>query len=367
MLINDRPAKIIIFGEAGVVHSQRWANWFQNQGWTVRWFSFEPIPNDQWAESLGGDRRRRALRILSSVRHVRATIRKFSPDVVSALFVPDYGWLAAMTGFHPMAVSAWGSDVLLSPKKSPLHRLRIRYVLSRADCVFADAEFMRQSLHELNVADERITIAPLGVDPEWLRSGENRTVDQSSPITVLINRRWEPLYRIDTFIEAAGVVCRDHPGRFRFTVIGNGSEAPRLRNRVAELHLEDYLSFMPWQTVDRLRSLLAGSTLYVSTSSSDATSVSLLEAMAAGCCPIVTDIPGNREWISDGENGQLFPVGDYQALAQSIVKAANRHDWLSDVGERNRSIIKARALWYDNMTVVEDRLLEAITRWSGAQ
>ena len=89
--------------------------------------------------------------------------------------------------------------------------------------------------------------------------------------------------------------------------------------------------------------------------------------MAAGCCPIVTDIPGNREWISDGENGQLFPVGDYQALAQSIVKAANRHDWLSDVGERNRSIIKARALWYDNMTVVEDRLLEAITRWSGAQ
>ena len=50
--------------------------------------------------------------------------------------------------------------------------------------------------------------------------------------------------------------------------------------------------------------------LYLSASHSDGSSVSLMEALGCGLPVLVSDIPGNREWVTDGEQGWLFPDGD---------------------------------------------------------
>jgi glycosyltransferase involved in cell wall biosynthesis len=42
-----------------------------------------------------------------------------------------------------------------------------------------------------------------------------------------------------------------------------------------------------------------------------------LEAMASGPVPIVTDIPGNRQWVT-AATGHRFPVGDARALASAV-------------------------------------------------
>jgi glycosyltransferase involved in cell wall biosynthesis len=64
--------------------------------------------------------------------------------------------------------------------------------------------------------------------------------------------------------------------------------------------------------------ILHRASIYVSTSPTDGLSISLLEAMACGLFPIVTDVPGNRPLIQNGENGLLFPVGDSRSLAEKI-------------------------------------------------
>ena len=56
--------------------------------------------------------------------------------------------------------------------------------------------------------------------------------------------------------------------------------------------------------------------LYISIPTSDSTSVTLLEAMAAGSLPIVSDLPANREWIEDGKNG--FLLEDMSKLNEKI-------------------------------------------------
>ena len=56
--------------------------------------------------------------------------------------------------------------------------------------------------------------------------------------------------------------------------------------------------------------------MYVSTSMSDGTSVSLLEAMSCAKPVLVSDIAGNREWVEDREC--RFPVGDVRALKTAL-------------------------------------------------
>ena len=55
--------------------------------------------------------------------------------------------------------------------------------------------------------------------------------------------------------------------------------------------------------------------LYISPSHIDGSSVSLMEALACGLPALVSDIPANREWVSEGVNGWLFPDGNADILA----------------------------------------------------
>ena len=72
---------------------------------------------------------------------------------------------------------------------------------------------------------------------------------------------------------------------------------------------------------DDLPDMLAKADIYVSASRSDGTSLSLLEAMAAGAFPVVSDIPANREWLTGQGDGLLFDVDGDKMLADCLEKA----------------------------------------------
>jgi glycosyltransferase involved in cell wall biosynthesis len=95
--------------------------------------------------------------------------------------------------------------------------------------------------------------------------------------------------------------------------------------------------------------LLSQADIYVSTSLYDGTSLSLLEAMASGAFPIVTDIASNREWITDGDNGFLVSKENENLLAKRIVEAIRDHRLLGEASEKNRKIVKQKAYWAENI------------------
>ncbi|MEO6668591.1 MAG: glycosyltransferase family 4 protein [Ferruginibacter sp.] len=53
---------------------------------------------------------------------------------------------------------------------------------------------------------------------------------------------------------------------------------------------------------------------YISGSHREASSYALLEAIACGCIPIVTEIPSFKKMTSNGKVGYLYPVGNADAL-----------------------------------------------------
>jgi glycosyltransferase involved in cell wall biosynthesis len=88
--------------------------------------------------------------------------------------------------------------------------------------------------------------------------------------------------------------------------------------------------------------------LYVSASHSDGTSISLLEALACGTPALVSDIPGNREWVQPGVQGWWFPDGDAQELAQGITQAIQQRIRLAEMGCAARRLAEEKADWGKN-------------------
>jgi len=114
-----------------------------------------------------------------------------------------------------------------------------------------------------------------------------------------------------------------------------------------------------------MASWLARAEVYVSASHSDSTSQSLLEAMAAGALPVVSDIEGNREWVGYGEPADegdrrtlvgiagMFPPGDAGALATAIEHALADAEWVERARARNAAVIAARGDWHANLGRIE--------------
>jgi glycosyltransferase involved in cell wall biosynthesis len=90
-------------------------------------------------------------------------------------------------------------------------------------------------------------------------------------------------------------------------MLGGGPLAGRIHSIVQNAGLIDRVHFPGQVNQAELPEYYRAADLYVSTSHSDGTSISMLEALASGLPVLVTDIPGNQEWVAEqGEVGWLF-------------------------------------------------------------
>ena len=76
-----------------------------------------------------------------------------------------------------------------------------------------------------------------------------------------------------------------------------------LKHLTQTLSIADNVQFVGWLNQEQNFHYYALAKYWVSIPESDATAISLFEAMAMGCIPVVSDLPANREWVSNGENG----------------------------------------------------------------
>ncbi len=352
--------RILFLSDARSYHTQRWVNYFVHQGHECFLGTLEEGRKTEAEEFLIPTRLLpNFLRYPLSAGRIRSIMERIRPELVNAHFVPSYGLVGAMLKFHPLVVSTWGSDVLISPGKSWLHGKRARYVLGKADLVTADAEATAEAICRLGVERDRVVVSPMGIERTLIRRPSR---EEKPHVVVLSNRKLEPVYDVGTLLKAIPVVMGRSPKEAKFVILGEGSQKGRLLNLAIKLKVENHLEFGGVVPRAELLRLYQESDVYVSTSLSDSTSVSLLEAMNFGLIPIVTDIPGNREWVEEGNSGFLFPTSSPQALADKIISTVNQPDRWGAFREANHGIIRSRAVWEDNMKAVEDRFSRLVTK-----
>ncbi len=354
--------RIAFLADASLPHTQRWLGYFVDRQHDCLLLSLEPGDGYDcptvWMRPW--PRLPRFARYTLNVPAARRRLNAFRPDVVNAHFLPNYGWMAARAGARPLVLTTLGSDMLLVPRRTFLHAWRTRWVLQRCDRVTADAQMLARAVARFGFDTARVLTVPFGVDLEAFDRAARVAPRTNAPVRVLSTRRLEPVYDVPTLFRAATHVPPELRDAMRLRIAGVGAQAAELHAASRSTTVLPETTFLGWLEPQALTQELARAHVYVSTSRSDSTSVSLLEAMAAGCFPVVTDIEGNREWIRDGENGLLFPVGDDAALARCLERAVRDAELRQSAATLNRALIVERATWSTNMERVERLFAELL-------
>jgi glycosyltransferase involved in cell wall biosynthesis len=339
--------KLATLANASVVHTQRWVEHFRGRGHDVRLYSLEPAPPGLASTALPSLPLPGLLRYPLAWPRLARELAAFAPDLVDAHYVPNYGVLAALAGRHPLSIAAWGSDLLLAARRDPWQRARARFALTRADLVLCDAENLAEAARAAGAPADRVRALPWGVDRARFRPGPERERG-----LMLSTRMHEDVYDLPTLIEAAALVLARHP-HASLVLAGGGSRRRALEALATARLPAGRYRFVGMLAPEALAGWLARAELYLSASRSDSTSQSLLEAMAAGALPVVSDLAGNREWLGEGEGGRLFPVGDAAGFARAADAAFADSAWAAAARARNTAVIAARGDWHVNLARIE--------------
>jgi glycosyltransferase involved in cell wall biosynthesis len=245
-------------------------------------------------------------------------------------------------------VTIHGSDLRMAMTKPVLLKIFL-YICKKAQRITCVSDVQKKEIEQLGIKGENIPVFPMCIDENFLEveRSRGRGLD-SGPITVLSNRNLLPIYNVSLLIRAIPIILQKEPDT-KFFIAGDGPERDYLEKEVKKLNLNSSLQFLGGVPHEEMPNLLARTDIYVSTSLYDGTSVSLLEAMACGTFPVVTDIPSNREWISDGENGFLISTEDEKTLARQMVEVIRDTKLLAEASKKNRKIIEEKADWEENI------------------
>ncbi|HJS28969.1 MAG TPA: glycosyltransferase family 4 protein [Anaerolineales bacterium] len=322
-----------------------------------------PLPAPVKIVSWAGGKRpvswRDGLRLLASLKRVLDAVK---PDLIHAGPVQTAGLLSALSGFHPLVVASWGYDLLLDAERNWLWRQATRVTLRRADAFIGDCETIRQKALGYGVPAGKIVTFPWGIDLKAYSPSADRHPSKSGKgeekpaasirsrlgwdgcFALISTRGWEPIYGIEELARAFVLAARGRQD-LRLFMLGTGSLAGRLREIFLRGGVLERVHFPGQVGQDDLPCYFRSADLYVSASHSDGTSISLLEALATGLPALVSDIPGNREWVTPGEVGWLFQTGDVEALAEAMREAADSGSWLDELGWNARRLAEERADW----------------------
>ncbi|KFI36453.1 hypothetical protein HX99_04255, partial [Peptococcaceae bacterium SCADC1_2_3] len=156
----------------------------------------------------------------------------------------------------------------------------------------------------------------------------------------------------DTLIKSAPIVIDKIPKTY-FIIIGDGEKRGKLEKLSEDLNVKNNIKFLGFIPHEDLPKYLTAADIYVSTSLSDGTSVSLLEAMGCELVPVVTDIPANQDWIKQGVNGFLVPIRDHNALANKIIYLLENEEKRKTFGIASREIVEEKSDYYKQMAEIE--------------
>jgi glycosyltransferase involved in cell wall biosynthesis len=219
---------------------------------------------------------------------------------------------AMIGGDREWREGGWDSDNkilgrLRSP--SPVVERALLWLMRRSTYVATMGAVGRAELLKRGLDGKQVTPIPPAIDVERFKPS---VVDVDYEYDVITVAALLPNKRVADVIDAAAHLAPRRPG-LRVAIVGRGPLDAELRARARRLGLDDVVDFLGFR--DDVEALYARSRVFVLPSASEGLSIAMLEAMASGVTPVVTDVGELGSLVRDGETGRLYAPGDVEALA----------------------------------------------------
>lgn len=347
--------KILFLGETYRSDAITWMNGLKEFG------DFEIITWELKSSSKTKWRRLfRFAEYFSALFKIRQLIKRENPDMVIAERITSYGFLAAISGKHPVAIAQQGKTDLW-PENSislPLKKFLQNYAFKKADLIHAWGPIMASHMKSVNVKMEKVLVLPKGINLEHFQF--SNSIQNTNKITAIVTRSLLPEYRHEAILEAFAKI-KQQKIDFELTIVGDGNQRERLEKLANKLEISEQVDFKGRIENTNLPQLLVKNNFYISMPNTEGVSASLFEAMACGCYPIVSDIEGNQSWIQHRKNGQLAKVDDATHLAEEIIWAFENPEFREKAIVQNRKFIEKHANYSINMKIISDKYHQLIT------
>jgi glycosyltransferase involved in cell wall biosynthesis len=250
------------------------------------------------------------------------------------------GWWTGVPTIHTF------HGVHVEGYRPPVRRLYVALerVLGRSSrAVIALSEAQRTELIHLGFAPpDRCVVVPNGIDLDELDSAlrvpHRRSVFGAQPDELIIGcvARFDPVKRLDVLLEATARLRQRFP-RIRLVLVGGGPLESTLRQRVAQLGIDEHVSLQAGFP-EALRCYSAWD-VYATMSSREGLPYAVLEAMAAGLTVVASDVPGHQEVIRHGLTGFLVPA-TAETAAAAIQQILEDHVLRKTVGAAARRAVE---------------------------
>lgn len=354
--MHRRFLKICVICDIGSIHCRRWVEGLKSRGHDVFVLS-EQKGSIDGVHVITLNPPPYLIKMFPSMkavvdaiyRKIKATpMRKLlfheNPDIVYAHFLTDHGWRAITTAYRPTVVIAYGSDILIRPNRYKIDHMIVRKSLQYADGVIGVADHMKKKLLALGCSPERLRIIHNAVDTKLFNAKGRRARNYQKPLSnpIIINTRaMKPVYNLELLIKALPPIVKVCPGT-KVIMVGEGKGKYRIELLAKNLGVYESIQFIPKVPYTKMPNLFKKADIFVSTSRSDGLCIALLESMACGVFPVVSNIPGNRELIDDGINGYLFDTNSPGTLAEAVIKTIRNPEIMWSAMNKNQQLIKKR-------------------------
>jgi L-malate glycosyltransferase len=295
-----------------------------------------------------------------SMIRARRLIKKIKPDIIHAHYATSGGLAALVCGFHPVIVTAHGSD-LINGIKSFIWRPLLKKIFNFADFINVVSQELLEKTLSLGINKDKIEVLTPGVDTVKFAFIKRQHFKRNSVLKLVCTRRFESVFDHFTIFNALSTI-KARGLDFKMTFVGDGSLLDKTKQLTTKLGLSDKVLFTERIQNKDLPEILAQNDIYLSASLWDGASISLLEAMSSGLFPIVSNIKANTEWIQNGKNGFLHKTGDAEDLANCIFRLLENPEIIQQAVIQNRQKVCEKADRNTNMKILESVYKKLISK-----
>lgn len=264
---------------------------------------------------------------LRAVKDISRVIKETEPDIVNAhgcMSARISAWLCGVPVRIYTRHCAYPVPRVLSTP--PIKQMVGFGGMMLSNAAIAVAYAAKEDLLKMGFFESRIRVIINGVDPlrrytEAERKAARAELGLEGRFVVGISARLERCKDHECFLRGARILLRDDD-RYRFMIIGEGSERERLRQLAGALGIEDKVIFTGF--VDDVEKYMNCLDLNVNCSvGTETSSLALSEGMSLGLPAVASSYGGNPYMVRHGENGFIYSKGDPTELAKMISRISS--------------------------------------------